>query len=232
MPAFLENIAPFYGTHEKNEDGQDLETFLEEYDPKKYDNPSLTVDTLVFRHKKDFHSIEKGLKLLMIKRKNHPSIGFWALPGGFVNIREDVETAAKRELEEETGLTGISVSQLFTWGDAWRDPRARIVTVAYLALVEENLTVQAGDDAADALWFDVILRKLGKKNSEKLMQSSYELILSNEDRKLELKSVVEISQNRKGIIKEKSYQVIDSEGIAFDHPRFIVQALQYIEEQL
>lgn len=225
MAAFLDDITPFYGTGEKNEEGKDLDTFLEEYDPKMYDNPSLTVDTLVFRHKKDFTSTNKGLKLLMIKRRNHPSIGAWALPGGFVNIKEDVETAAIRELEEETGVTGIPVVQLYTWGEAWRDPRARIVTVSYLAMVEEELPVKAGDDAAEALWFDVILDQREEKNT-------YVLKLSNKEEEEEIWCEIEIIEKLYGILVEKKYKVLKGQGMAFDHGRFILQALLYIEEQL
>lgn len=93
----------------------------------------------------------------MIKRGNHPSIGYWALPGGFVELREDMDQAAARELEEETGVKGLPLQQLRTWGSYDRDPRWRVITTSYLALVEGELPVKAGDDAADALWMDVEL---------------------------------------------------------------------------
>ena len=81
MPAFLEDIRPFYGNRERNDMGQTLEEFLEAYDPKRYEQPSVTVDTLVVQHPNQFDTVNQGLKVLMIQRGNHPSIGKWALPG-------------------------------------------------------------------------------------------------------------------------------------------------------
>lgn len=237
MPAFFKEIESFRGTGEKNELGQDLESFLEEYDTNKYENPSVTADMIVIQHPKDFHTVYKGLKILMVKRRNHPSIGYWALPGGFVNIREDIDLAAKRELLEETGVDDVAIEQLHTWGEAWRDPRARIVTVAYLALLDEGREVKAGDDAADAAWFDIQLSKkkeveeVSRRGSNKI-KTLYELVIMNEDKKVELNATVEVSYNKTGIMKEYQYQVLTSNQIAFDHPRFIVQALLHIEGAL
>lgn len=237
MPAFLKEIESFRGTGEKNEQGQDLESFLEEYDTSKYENPSVTADMIVIQHKKVFHTVEQGLKVLMVKRRNHPSIGFWALPGGFVDIREDIDLAVKRELLEETGVDDVAFEQLYTWGEAWRDPRARIVTVAYLALIDEGREVIAGDDAADAAWFDIKLSK--KEEVEEVnnkgrirIKTLYELVLVNKEREIELGAVVEVSYNKAGIMKEYQYQVVSSNYIAFDHPRFIVQALLQIKTAL
>lgn len=237
MPAFFKEIESFRGTGEKNELGQDLESFLEEYDTNKYENPSVTADMIVIQHPKEFHTVKEGLKVLMVKRRNHPSIGYWALPGGFVNIREDIDLAVKRELLEETGVDDVVIEQLHTWGEAWRDPRARIVTVAYLALLDEGRELKAGDDAADAAWFDIKLSK--KEEVEEVnnqgrtrIKTQYELALVNEEKKVELGATVEVSYNKTGIMKEYQYQVLTSNHIAFDHPRFIVQALLNIEGAL
>ena len=232
MPKFMNDIMPFLGTTEKNEFGQDLESFLEEYDPKKYENPCVTVDTLVIQHKENISTVNEELKLLMIKRKNHPCIGFWALPGGFVDIREDTMDAAKRELREETGLYNIPMEQIYTYGEANRDPRARIITVAYLALVKENLVVKAGDDAADAVWMDVEFKLIRVDKSNHRIMEIYELNLYNDEKRTQLTANVEVSKNEKGLLKEKCYKVITSNGIAFDHARFIIQGLLYIEESL
>ncbi|WP_310602196.1 NUDIX hydrolase [Anaerosporobacter sp.] len=237
MPAFLKEIEAFRGTGEKNEQGESLESFLEKYDANKYENPSVTADMIVIQHSKEFDTVEQGLKVLMVKRRNHPSIGFWALPGGFVNIREDIDLAAKRELLEETGVEDVAIEQLYAWGEAWRDPRSRIVTVAYLALIDESKEVKAGDDAADAAWFDIVLCKKEVKEEvngqgKSRIKTIYELKLVNEEKEVELTAEVEVSYNKIGIIKEREYQVISSNQIAFDHPRFIVQALLHIEAAL
>jgi 8-oxo-dGTP diphosphatase len=114
----------------------------------EYPRPALTVDAVVF-------GFDEGeLKLLLIQRDLPPFKGKWALPGGFVHVDETLETAARRELEEETGLSGILLEQLFTFGDVHRDPRERIVSVAYYGLVAlSRHTPKASSDASNAAWF-------------------------------------------------------------------------------
>ena len=97
-----------------------------------------------------------GLKVMLIQRDLEPFAGGWALPGGFVRVDETLDDAARRELEEETSLRGIFLEQLYTFGDVDRDPRERVVTVAYYALVNlEGHDVQASTDARNAAWFAV-----------------------------------------------------------------------------
>lgn len=153
--AFLEDLKGFYGTGEKNRAGQSLEEFLDRYDPKKYDCPSCTTDIVAVQCDEPLRSWGQPLKLLLVKRGNHPSIGWYATPGGFVELKEDLYEGAARELQEETGVTGLPLQQLRTWGAYDRDPRWRVITTSFLALAEGDLPVRAGDDAADALWMDV-----------------------------------------------------------------------------
>ena len=97
-----------------------------------------------------------SVKLLLVNRRNEPFKGKWALPGGFVNIDEELENAVARELAEETGLTGVRLEQIHTFGKCGRDPRGRVITVTYMGIVREGESkVQAGDDAAKAQWFDI-----------------------------------------------------------------------------
>ncbi len=115
----------------------------------KYPHPALTADCVVF----GFNG--KSLDLLLIERGIEPYKGMWALPGGFMNIDETIEQTARRELREETGLTGIYLEQFKTFSDTGRDPRERVVTVAFVALVRpSDYKLVAGDDAARAHWFD------------------------------------------------------------------------------
>ena len=109
----------------------------------------VTVDIVIFTLR------EGDLQVLLVKRKNPPFQGRWAIPGGFVEVDESLENAATRELHEETGVEGMHIEQLFTFGNPGRDPRGRTVTVAYFALVPAPLAVQAGDDAAEAQWKSV-----------------------------------------------------------------------------
>lgn len=235
MAAFLENITPFIGTGEKNEDGLTLEEFLEKYNARKYETPSVTTDLLVFQYPKVWNGPQQGMKLLMIKRRNHPSIGMWALPGGFANMREDLKDSAKRELREETGLEGIAIEQLYTWGNYARDPRWRIVTVSFLALIEEeNIEVKAGDDAKDAKWMDVTFCQMGLEedwivDGKEKKKKIYQLLLENKEQNIKLTAKVALIQNKNGMLKEETYEVIENNGIAFDHPAMIVQACVSLE---
>lgn len=90
MPSFLSNVEGFRGTGEENEQRQSLETFLELYDANQYQKPSVTADVLVFAYQQGQQNLLDGIKLLMVKRRNHPSIGFWAIPGGFAEMKEDL----------------------------------------------------------------------------------------------------------------------------------------------
>jgi 8-oxo-dGTP diphosphatase len=115
----------------------------------KYPRPSLTVDCIVFGL-----DAELELKIMLIKRDIPPFEGEWAIPGGFVRMDETLEQAALRELQEETGIQNVFLEQLYTFGDLGRDPRDRVVSVAYYALI--NLVeqkVQASTDAREAYWF-------------------------------------------------------------------------------
>ena len=116
----------------------------------EYPRPALTVDCVVFGID------DSDLKVLLIQRDLEPFAGSWALPGGFVHIDESLTEAAQRELQEETGLDRVFLEQLYTYGDVGRDPRGRVVSVAYYALVRlSDHKVQAATDARDASWFAV-----------------------------------------------------------------------------
>ncbi len=116
-----------------------------------YPKPSVTVDIVLFTF------TEGELRVLLIKRRRDPFAGHWALPGGFVNENEPLERAAARELQEETGIQGIYLEQLYTFGDPGRDPRGWVISVAYFGIVsaDQARRVHAGDDAGDAFWFNV-----------------------------------------------------------------------------
>ena len=161
MPSFLKDISKFYGTGERNREGQSLEEFLEAYDPYRYKTPSCTTDAVIFAYEGEYAASVSELRVLLVRRSNHPSIGYWALPGGFIELREHLEDTARRELLEETGVEGLVMEQLGTYGDYDRDPRARVITTAYMALVQrEQVKVRAGDDAADAAWCGFTLERI------------------------------------------------------------------------
>ena len=135
----------------RNEKGQTLAEFLAAYDENKYRRPSVTVDMVVFTLN------ERGeLCVMLIRRRNHPFIGRWALPGGFVEMDEELSAAAARELQEETGVTGIPLRGFGTFGAVDRGPRTRVITSAFYAVAPMgSIAPQAGDDAADAKLFTI-----------------------------------------------------------------------------
>lgn len=112
----------------------------------KYPHPSVTTDCVIF----GFDGSK--LKVLLIERGIEPYKGRWAFPGGFLKMEESAEEGALRELQEETGLTGAYIEQFHTFTDPKRDPRERVITIAYFALVRIR-DVKGGDDAAKAQWF-------------------------------------------------------------------------------
>ena len=172
--------------------------FLKSYDPNKYQRPSVTTDVIVLTTSENY----RFLRILLIKRKNFPFKDCWAIPGGFVNIDEELEAAAKRELKEETGLSPSYIEQLYTFGGVDRDPRTRVISVSYLALLNFNKVeeVCADDDAAEAEWFTVSMA--GEKG--------------------ELYTLVSLKTNEQ----------LKPSDLAFDHGEIIKLAIQRIKGKL
>jgi 8-oxo-dGTP diphosphatase len=112
---------------------------------------SVTVDIVLFKQEEN-----KTLFILLIRRRNEPFQNAWALPGGFVEADEDLETAARRELEEETGLHAGTLEQLYAFGTPGRDPRGRTISIAYTGMADPESQLKAGDDAAETRWYNVM----------------------------------------------------------------------------
>ena len=113
----------------------------------EYPHPAVTTDIVIFTIRQD------ALKVLLINRGLPPHQGMWALPGGFINLDESLEEGARRELEEETGVSDVYLEQLYTFGEPDRDPRERVITVAYYALVPtDEIDIKAGSDAEGVSW--------------------------------------------------------------------------------
>lgn len=195
------------------------EEFLKTYDDSKYKNPSVTTDILVFSISK-----ERKLQLLLIKRGSHPYQGRWAIPGGFVQIDESLEEGAHRELEEETGLKDIYLEQLYTFGDVDRDPRKRVISVVYMALVPNGkLNFVAGDDAEEAGLFEITVFD----KSMKLYCEAYDALID----------LNELAFDHAGIVStalERLRGKVDYTDIAFelltDKNKFSIYELQIIFE--
>jgi 8-oxo-dGTP diphosphatase len=116
----------------------------------RYPHPAVTTDAVVFT------IFDNKLRLLLIKRGADPYKGSWAIPGGFLEMDEGLDECARRELKEETGLEKIYMEQLYTFGAPERDPRERVITVAYYAITPHgNIKLDAASDASDADWFPI-----------------------------------------------------------------------------
>ena len=119
------------------------------------EQPLVTVDVVILTIRPDKQG-EQCLQVLLVQRKLPPFASHWAIPGGFVRHNETLDHAAARELFEETGVRGVFLEQLYTFGDPGRDPRDRVITIAYYALVpSQNLTLAAGSDTSGVCWFPV-----------------------------------------------------------------------------
>ena len=151
--------------------------------------------------------------MLLIRRGGHPCLGQWAFPGGFVNPDETVGHAAARELQEETGITGVIPTQLFVYSQPGRDPRTWVMSTVHMALVDRaNLTVKAGDDADDAGWFSVQRVKVG--------EDEFSLTLTGKNETLTAR-VRRVENGEDG-----PYVILENHGLAFDHAKILALALE------
>ena len=224
----------------KDKQGLTEEQFLEQYDVSKYDRPSVTVDMLILtimdEEKENYRKLpEKKLKLLLIKRGEHPYIGQWALPGGFVGVNESIDAAAIRELKSETNIDNIYMEQLYTWGDPGRDPRTRVISCSYMALVDSTaLKIKAGDDAADAAWFEFKYKIVQEHRTELEKGHQLERLIKIElvNELATLTATVKVTETVKNRSTRYSREIVDSQGIAFDHAVMMEYAIERLRNKL
>ena len=197
--------------------------FLKDYNPNEFDRLSLTTDILIFSvsdgQQENYRKLnEKYFSVLLIKRDTYPFKDKWCLPGGFVGIDEDIEDAAFRILEKEANIKDIYLEQLYTYGDPKRDPRMRIVSTSYMALIDKNkLTNKIPKNAS---WFNVMVLEDEK-------QINITLDNGNEEIKFKIKK----------ILKEKTtdrykYEVIENEKLAFDHALVITSGISRLKNKI
>lgn len=189
----------------------------------EYPHPAVTVDVVIFTIRGD------ELKVLLVRRAADPYLGSWALPGGFVEIDEDLEQGASRKLAEETGVIGVYLEQLYTFGEPDRDPRERVITVAYYALVpSDKLRIRAATDAEAVGWFGMDeLPELAFDHAEILAAARTRLVA-----KLDYSTIAFQFMPAKFTLSElqKVYEIILSEPVDKRNFRKRVLAFEQIEE--
>ncbi|WP_373865261.1 NUDIX hydrolase [Paenibacillus koleovorans] len=224
----------------RDRNGLTEQEFLQRYDASIYERPSVTVDMLIFtvfdKEQVNYRKLpEKSLQLLLIKRGEHPYLGQWALPGGFVSMRESIEEAAQRELKSEANIENLYMEQLFTWGDVARDPRTRVISSSYMALVDRTaLDVKAGDDAEDARWFEVNYQVFQEKKT--ILEGGYEFerlikITLKHEAEL-LTATVKITTTITGRTRRISREIVGSHGLAFDHAKIMDYAIERLRNKI
>jgi 8-oxo-dGTP diphosphatase len=224
----------------RDKQGHTEEEFLRSYDVSIYDRPSIAVDMLIFTivdvQKENYRKLpEKSIKLLLVKRGVHPYMGHWALPGGFVTMDESVDEAALRELKTETNIDDVYMEQLYTWGDVNRDPRTRVISCSYMALVDSKLLeVKAGDDADDARWFSVRYSVLEEKKTTLENDFAFEKVVKmtfSNDKDI-LEATVKVMEKSSGKAATVVREVMVSNGIAFDHVKMIQYAVERLRNKM
>jgi 8-oxo-dGTP diphosphatase len=199
------------------------EEFLKDYDPNKFDRLSLTTDILIFSVsdgvQENYRKLNrKYFSVLLVKRDNYPFKDKWCLPGGFVKIDEDIEDAAKRILKEEANISDIYIEQLYTYGDPKRDPRTRVISTSYMALIDKNKLKY--DISKNASWFNVMVLE-----DEKFIDVT--LDNGNETIKYKIKKT----------LKEKTtdrfkYEVVQNDKLAFDHALVITSGISRLKNKI
>lgn len=211
----------------RDRDGLTEQEFLERYRPGDYTRPSVACDMVIFTvmdaDAGNYRRLpEKQLRVLLIERGGHPFLGCWALPGGFVRPAETVGQAAARELREETGVENVYLEQLGVFSDPGRDPRTWVMSCAHMALIDSGqVRLQAGDDAQNAAWFLVSCAPQPEKPARLALK------LTGSD--TTLCAVVERRMTTSAGAEE--YTIIENDGLAFDHAKIIVCALERLRAQ-
>ena len=199
----------------RDRNGLTEKEFLAAYRPGNWPRPSCTADLAIIHEAED-----RAREILLIKRGGHPSIGKWALPGGFVNPDETVEHAAERELCEETGVSGLRPTLICESSAPGRDPRGWTITSLFGAVVRTRPVTRAGDDARDARWFGI---------EYETGDTSVRFTLTNGDIRMSFTASYEIVDSGFGV----SYVItgVDGDGLAFDHAKLIAEAFLRAEKR-
>ena len=232
---------------------EEEKAYLEGYDISDYDRPSVAADMAVFsimgigdedvkdtvRSRDNYRKDpQKKLKLLLIRRASYPYKNSWALPGGFCKKGESTIETARRELYEETSVKDAYLRPFDIFSETDRDPRGWIISHAFLTLINgEKYKVHAGTDAWEAAWFSISVEKKEQhkevEEDSASIESSYVLQLTCEQKDdLKLQAAIKESRQFKNYHETVSYDILDSEGLAFDHAKIILCAFLALQKEV
>ena len=199
------------------------EEFLKNYDSSVFEKLSMTTDIIIFsvsdEEVNNYRKLsKKKFSVLLVKRDDYPFKDKWCLPGGFVKIDEDLEEAPKRILADETNIHNVYLEQLYTFGSVNRDPRMRIVSTSYMALIDKN---RLNDKLnTNASWFNIEYYE--KDNIIDVVLTSKDEILTFKVKKV----LKELTTDR------YKFEVIENDSIAFDHPLVIVSGIERLKNKI
>ena len=197
--------------------------FLMNYNSNDYDLLSLTTDILIFSVsngvQENYRKLNKKyFSVLLVKRDTYPFKDKWCLPGGFIGINEDLEDAAKRILKQETNIDDIYLEQLYTYGDPNRDPRMRIISTSYMALIDKNRLINK--ISSNASWFNVLVLE-DKKHINITLDNGEETI----------KFIIKKTLKEKTTDRYK-YEIEQNDSLAFDHALVIATGISRLKNKL
>jgi len=198
--------------------------FLKAYNPNDYDRLALTVDILILSVSNEEtinyrKTDKKKMSILLVKREEYPFKDKWCLPGGFVNINEELDAAPSRILKEETNVDDIYLEQLYTFGGVKRDPRMRVISTSYMALIDKNRLNK--NLSENACWFDII--------SCQEKENIVEIILDNGQ------TTIKFSIQK--TLREKTtdrydFNILRNDALAFDHPLVILAGIERLRNKI
>lgn len=198
------------------------EEFLKDYDPSKFDRLAVTTDILIFSISEEYEDnyrklSNKHFSVLLVKRDNYPYKDKWCLPGGFIKVDEDIEDAPLRILKSETGISDIYLEQLYTYGEVDRDPRMRVISTSYMALIDKNrLRDKLKDNAS---WFN-ITKEEDKNNIYVTLDNGTDI----------LKYTIKKTLKEKTTDRYK-FTVVENTSLAFDHPLVITSGMERLKNK-
>lgn len=199
------------------------EEFLKDYDSNQFEKLSMTTDILIFSVSDEPQSNyrktnRKYMSVLLVNRDDYPYKDKWCLPGGFLDIKENLEDCPKRILKNETNLSNIYLEQLATYGNVKRDPRMRVVSTAYMALIDKNkLSDKLSNNAS---WFNISILEEGDE---------IDISLDNDNQVLKIK----LHRYLKDATSTNyNYEIIENNDLAFDHALVIANGIERLKNKI